>query len=316
MRSVRMLSSASKLHLPPSERVASNLIYWKPHKTGSTSLRSWLITVADTLQLPLHKTDHYPNSDISDHYDRLRSLNTHKDGRCSIFAGHVRVPEVSSRVDERDERSLGAVVTTTRNALNTLASKYFHRTGRDLSRPDLEWFKKTKSQQSRLWFFHWNDHDPCEVLRYYDGLNGCDLEQKSLEQRTLGIAKRIDCVVDTDDPDEDLWALCRVMGIEDREKCPEYPNRRAKDYRTLYDDLFAIPHIREVVKSSLRVTETLRDQFLKRRCRFLQLGDVGEGTLKEDVKLGAPPRWPYHGCEVGKPAKKGKGRKRKKNKSA
>lgn len=248
-------------------------------------MRTWLLNISTVLQIPLQTSKYYPNSKIQHHHDRLGK-------NCSIFAGHVRVPDISKR---RDERELGSVVTTTRNSFNTLASKYFHRTSRTLNESELQEYKKRSSSLSRLWFFYFNDNDACEVLRYYDGLERCE-DGNDLLKRVDNIAKRIDCVVDTDDPVPDLKILCRVIGVDNID-CPEYPNRRARARRDLYKDLYDIKHIRDVVQRSLRVTELLRIAFLKRRCRFLVTGNgLGHGVLKQDVGAGAKPRWPVRGC--------------------
>ena len=73
------------------------------------------------------------------------------------------------------------------------------------------------STASRSWFHYFNDLDACSALRYYDGIDGCDLE--TLQGRIQRIASRIDCVVDTEDPDPDTQALCSIMRVK---SCPNF----------------------------------------------------------------------------------------------
>lgn len=174
---------------------------------------------------------------------------------------------------------MGSVITTTRDAQRTLASKYFHRTKRSL-RADVQSLANEKSSAARLWFFHWHDYDPCEQLRYYDGIPGCNLAD--IPSRAADIAARMDCVVDTDDPEPDLKVLCAEMRIEE---CPPFPRKNVKGDG--YEMLFDAEHVGEALRRVLWVTKLLRKELRGRLCRdFDGVGIKGFGRA----------RFPYKGC--------------------
>lgn len=244
-------------------------------------MRVWLKEVSQQLGSKFTAGGYYPNRRFEDHHARARRM-----GNCSLITGHIRVPSVSKR---RNELELGAVVTSVRDPYKLLASKFFHRTRNSLKESDLELYRDQSSKESRIWFFHWNDYDPCEQLRYYDGEDGCDMS--GLPRRIKAIVNRIDCVVDIDDPIPDIKALCNVMKLDDS-TCPSFPQANQQSHRSLYDDLLAIEHVRRVVERVARVTQMMRDQLLNRRCRFL-----GTPNLPSLPRM-HPPQWPYLGCHV------------------
>lgn len=268
-------------------REGHNLVYWTPHKTGSTSMRNWLANVAERLQIDISITHKYPNKPFEDYrqrYDHLK-LKT-----CTFLAGHIRVRASHLR---NNELRLGAVITTIRDPFALLMSKYFHRTRFILTNGALQHFADPGSRLSRLWFFYWNDLDPCEQLRYYDGEQGCELDQRdgvmtAIEKRARAIAERIDCVVDTDDPAHDLDSLCRQMSLGESE-CPQIPVLNVKKGNTLYDKMLTFPHIKAVMMRTANVTISLRSALMKRRCRFLDDGSLTTPGAE-------PPQWPFKGC--------------------
>lgn len=211
----------------------------------------------------------------------------HPRGRnCSIIAGHIRMKNVA---DRRHEGELGAVLTTTRDTKDTLVSRYFHTRMKNIS-AELEDLKDPDNERSFIWFFHFNDYDPCEPFRYYDGIEGCDLT--SLKERAAAIANRIDCVVDTDDPEKDYAALCKLMRLP-RSRCPETPTKNVRAAKE-YADLFQYRHLTEIMERVSRVYDVLRDALLERRCRFLV---DGTGRTMPGFE---EPRWPGAGCREGR----------------
>lgn len=279
------LSSASVAQEVPADvRGGTNLVYWTPHKTGSTSMRWWLKDVAREIGAELIGMRFlYPYSRTMDHEQRANFL---LDGTtCAFVMGHIRVPSFLKRFDER---RLGAVVTTTRATFPTLASKFFHRTDGELSVRALRAFAFIRSTRASTWFYHWHDSNPCEPLEYYDGLKDCRLDGGAVEERARGIAERIDCVVDTDDPEEDVRALCRQMGLSSS-NCPRYADRNVAQGRSLYDDLYNISHVRQALGNNFYVTDVLRSQLMMKRCRFFASGNLSS-TL-------GPARWPTVSCK-------------------
>lgn len=204
--------------ISPVKRAGHNLVYWTPHKTGSTSMHDWLLKVAHVLEVDIFITSKYPNKPYEDHHHRFARVGLNS---CAVLAGHIRVPSVT----ERDNGlALGAVITTIREPFALLMSKYFHRTRRILSKSTLNMYRNPESQSSRRWFFYFNDLDRCEQLRYYDGKEGCEINvhgsstsdivvSQAIQKRVRAIADRIDCVVDTGDPAHDLESLCRQMEL-------------------------------------------------------------------------------------------------------
>lgn len=267
------------------KREGHNLVYWTPHKTGSTSMRYWLKSVADILELKLHIHHRYPNNHYEDFHSRAKRMGLES---CDFLAGHIRITPQRSR---ENELKLGAVISTIRDPYALLASKYFHRTRKKMTTGNLKKYKDPKSQLSRLWFFYWNDYDPCEQLRYYDGLYGCDL--LTLSTRIRKISERIDCIVDTDDSQPDLKSLCHVMGLPD-DQCPEMPNENIGSHRTVFNIFIRIPHIRQVMQLTVNITTELRNAFLQKSCRHLNEQDHGLRFLKTPGM--EPPKWPYKGC--------------------
>lgn len=264
-------------------RTAFHLIYWTPHKTGSMSMRQWLRDISRQLHVALRPGQRYPNANFTD-WSELAGFIARRPGTCSVVTGHIRIRDSRLRPDER---ALGAVITTFRRPLDALASKYFHRTTVKLGRDISQW-ADINSLTARLWFLYWNDHDPCEQLRYYDGQDGCDLA--TVPQRVADIARRIDCAIDMDDPGEDLSALCSVMKLP---HCKEFPFVNSRSGGSAYDDIYSISHVRKAVERVARVSAILRDAFIERRCRFLKV----EGKLHTDDA--EPPKWPYPGCNNG-----------------
>lgn len=268
-------------------RTGFHLLYWTPHKTGSMSMRTWLRTIARTLAVSVATGQRYPNANLTDWHHLTHRASRHRNvPSCGIVTGHLRVRSVHERVDER---VLGAVITTFRHPLPALASKYFHRTREVLRMDQLSEWHDVDSLTSRLWFLYWNDHDPCEQLRYYDGVDGCDFA--TLHTRVRGIAERVDCAVDMDDPRDDIDALCTAMQLPSCEDFP-YVNQR-KGTGSGYDSIYEIPHVRRAVVRVERVSIMLRDALMERRCRFLGVGD------KLAVPGVGPPQWPYPGCGNG-----------------
>lgn len=265
-------------------RDGSNLVYWTPHKTGSTSMRSWIRKVAATVGANMTgKGVYYPYSDFLDHAERLSA--SQNGAGCAFVIGHIRVPPFSER---HDERKLGAVITTTRRSFNTLASKFFHRTADRLTEKSLKDFKSSSSRASRRWFFYWHDSNACEPLQYYDGLDRCELNDAALTERARSIADRIDCTVDMDDPDPDVAVLCEQLRVSNND-CPRFPERNTKPGRSLYDSLYDFPHIKAIIADNVRVTDVLRDQLMMKRCRFFPNGNLTSGGYDA-------PRWPSLGC--------------------
>lgn len=264
-------------------RGGPNLVYWKPHKTRSSSMRAWMNIVSEKVGTEMIGLDvYYPYSPFIDHERRANFL---RDGvSCAFVTGHIRIPRFSERFDER---RMGAVVTTTRDALNTLASKFFHRTDGVLSPRALRSLRTVRSTPARRWFYYWHDSNPCEPLEYYDGLKDCRLDGGDVEKRAREIADRMDCVVDTDDPDDDIRALCSQMGVSKKE-CPGFPERKVAKGRSLYDDLYDISHVKQVLKNNFYVTDVLRKQLMPRRCRFLASGNLTSSL--------GPARWPTVSC--------------------
>lgn len=265
------------------EREGYHVVYWTPHKTGSTSMRTWLRSVAIQLRVTVRQGPHYPNAPLIAWPQLAGYVARHTD-TCSIATGHIHVQDADVR---DDERKLGAVITTFRNPVEQLASKYFHRTNAQLAGDLREW-RDPRSRPARFWFFYWNDHDPCEQLRYYDGQPGCHLPE--LRSRIARLAQRIDCAVDMDDPTADLDALCHAMHLD---RCPPFPFTNARPGTSTYDELLAIPHVRAVMQRVLNVSDLLRHALLQRRCRFLHVPHA--------ISFGAfqKPQWPYPGCNNG-----------------
>lgn len=274
-----------RLHARPEAREGFNLVYWTPHKTGSTSMRLWLKSVADKLELKVGISHKYPNKLHEDHHARARRMGLLR--QCGFMAGHIRVTPVHSR---HNELLLGAVVSTIREPYKLLASKYFHRTKGKLNKKALKSLKDPSSKPARRWFFYFNDLDPCEQLRYYDGLYGCNYE--TLGPRIQAIADRIDCVIDTDDHNADLGAICARVGLNETDgDCPKWTVANRKRELKYYRKLLKVPHIVKVMERSVAVTAQLRNSFMKRRCRFLDDPEVNLRTPGME-----PPNWPFKGC--------------------
>lgn len=281
---------------PPITRSARVLFYWKPHKTGSTSVRSWLLSVAKILNVTLYKTPYYPYSEVRSHVEHLRYLalknpKRKKDDRlqqqgmphCAILAGHIRVPSVLSSTKENekeelirpDERMLGSILTSTRRSFDTLASKFFHRTGTNMTSPHQFLSTTTSSSSSSLsllqhWRFHWHAVSPCEPLAYYDGIYdyNCNLSFAAIHSRAHAIAQRVDCVIDTNDFLPDLLALCAVMHIP-QGKCPRFGQRRIKHYSMFYDRIKKVKEVMWSVRWHVYVMDVLRFYLRQRRCRYV-----------------------------------------------
>lgn len=270
---------------PLITRNGSNLVYWTPHKTGSTSMRWWLKQIAKYQGLQCIGGDfYYPYSNFTDHVNRRQLLQTNKS--CAIVMGHIRVLSVANR---EDELRLGAAITTTRDAFNTLASKYFHRTAEKLTPETFDAFKIFNSYSSRRWFFYWHDSNPCEPLQYYDGLDHCNPnDEEDIELRSRRIADRIDCTVDMDDPSDDVKAICAKLMIPSI-SCPEFPERNTQKGRSLYDQFSDIPHIREILARNLHVTSILRRHLMTKRCRFLNIRNITPPGYEN-------PKWPSADC--------------------
>lgn len=271
-------------------REGNNLVYWTPQRTGSSSIRAWLWAVAAVLRIDTAASFSFMNNtDEDDHRMRHTRLGV---PRCSFLTGHIN----ARNVNERDnELKLGAVITTIRDPAALLTSRYFYRGGNRFSKKALDGYSDSKSRVSRLWFFYWNDRDPCEQLRYYDGLPGCAMKSiTGLQRRARSIAERIDCVIDTDNPRKDLAALCRRMTLDD-EECPTYRRRRRRrkgDREEMYEKLLNFSHIREAVSRHLMVASMLRDELAKRKCRFLD--DDSEIELR--TPRADAPQWPTKMC--------------------
>lgn len=263
----------------------SNLVYWTPHKTGSTSMRTWLKTVAAALGADVSgAVIHYPYLKIGDHEERLQYVSNNVS--CTLVMGHIRVPAFSERYDER---RLGAVITTTRHAFNTLASKFFHRTDDSLTDDALRSLATTRSARARRWFYYWHDSNACEALEYYDGVRDCRLDGDDVEDRARRIAERIDCAVDMDDAEEDADALCAQLGLLEG-TCPRFPTRNTERGESRYRQLYRLAHVTQVMQNNLYVADVLRRHLMAKRCRFLASGNL---TSRE---FGAP-RWPSVACK-------------------
>lgn len=235
-------------------------------------MRQWLRDVGEAHQIPVSISDiYYPFSEFTDWH--ARAENDQGDlMSCTLLGGHIRIPPISER---RDERQLGRVVTTTRNAFNTFASKYFHRMRRDME----DDIAIVGNENSRRLFFYFNDLDPCELLQYYDGVLGCPLH--TIESRIATIADRIDCVIDSDDPDEDISKLCEMMGV--KKKCPPFPYKNSNG-KERYRQLQESEHITVAMERVVKVGRKLREALMEKRCRFLDENDIVEGG------------WPKQGC--------------------
>lgn len=228
------------------------------------------------------------NTNEDDHRTRHNRLGV---PRCSFLTGQINARSVNVR---DNELKLGAVITTIRDPADLLTSRYFYRSGNRISKKSLDSYSDPTSRFARLWFFYWNDRDPCEQLRYYDGLAGCGMRSNAgLQRRARAIAERIDCVIDTDDPKKDLMALCRRMTLDD-EECPRY--RRGKSRRAerakLYVELLNFTHIREAMSRHLMVATMLRDELAKRKCRLLD--DDAEKALR--TPRADVAQWPTKMC--------------------
>lgn len=280
------VSTQEAYHEALRKRHSSNLVYWTPHKTGSTSMRWWLKLVAQKLGIrDVGGSIYYPFSNISDHELRLNLFSPNR--TCNIVMGHIRAPPIAQR---HDERKLGAVITTTRLAFNTLASKYFHRTAEKLTPTTLKSFQVIGNQVSRRWFLYWHDSNPCEPLQYYDGLDDCILDEPHIAYRVRQIVNRIDCSVDMDDPDLDIQAICQQLQIS-ANNCPEFPERNTREGRSLYDDLHDLPHIRKSLDNNMYVTNMLRKSLMMKRCRFLHYGNLTPPGYEKPVWPSATCTW-------------------------
>ena len=276
-RSTTFSSSSRGYAFPalPQSRLAHNLVYWSPHKTGSTSMRIWLRRVSDAIEIHYYTAGFYPYSPFSNWEDRAVPPYTN----CTILSGHIRSKPFSQR--SIHEARLGAVITSTRDPYDTMASRYFHRTERKFTEEILSMTaNRTKSSTSRRWFFYWQDLDACEQLRYYDAIQDCNYD--SLEQRIQDIANRIDCVVDTNDPQPDLDALCKAMNLHE---CPAFlnGNNRVVSYQPIFDEL----HLTHAMERVVNVSIALRKALMPRRCRFLP--SLSTPGMK-------PPNFPFRGC--------------------
>lgn len=259
-------------------------------------MRLWLRRVANDMNITFAGAGLYPYSKITDWNTRAQGVYRSTLSRtpgfkpkelCFIIGGHIRIKPVT---DRPHEALLGAVITTTRFAYDTLASKYFHRTDR-LYLDDKEKLKNPKSKESRLWFLHWQDYDPCEQLRYYDNIDTCDSSRDQIASRVKQIADRIDCVVDTDDPQPDLDSLCRRMKLT---VCPKYPSsNRAGSKDSGYKEIFAKSHIKGSLARIVWVTQLLRSALMKKRCRLWK-GDKGGHIV--GAKGMAAARFPFTNC--------------------
>lgn len=247
-------------------------------------MREWLLKVAHTLEADISITRKYPYKPHEDHHHRFARVGL---STCAFLAGHIRVPSLRDRTNEL---KLGAVITTIREPYALLMSKYFHRTRLKLNQATLKKYMNPTSQPSRRWFFYFNDLDPCEQLRYYDGLEGCTITNSpALQKRVHAIADRIDCVVDTDDPGHDLLSLCSQMQMSDHE-CPKLLVENVNNGHSLYDTMLTLPHIKSVMSRAVNVTVLLREAFLRRRCRFLENGSLTTPGAE-------PPQWPFKRCK-------------------
>lgn len=147
------------------------------------------------------------------------------------------------------------------------------------------YYKDKKSKHSRYWFFYFNDLDPCEYLRYYDGEEGCDLD--NIEERVHGIVSQIDCVISGEEPAQDLKVLCKHMGGE---YCSRHPTRVSNSkFVQLLDNA---GHLREPMRRVLNVTMYLHEHLSRKRCRHFKTG--GEFARYEDI-VGVP-RFPFETC--------------------
>lgn len=278
----------------PFRRNYNNLVYWTPQKTGSSSFRAWLVDVSTSTHIPVKLTQKkYPYSNLTDWYFRSHlsedeSNISDEPCMCSILAGHIRSIPDDKRIHEG---TLGAVITTTRDSKNLFASKFFHRLDLRIQN-ELPQLKIPSSIASKRWFYYFDSLDPCEQLRYYDGHHGCDLV--TISERIQRIVNRIDCTINTDDPDPDIKSLCQLMRLK---KCPQYPKKyvRGVDF---YGKLYESKHILPVMDRTMNVTNLFRKALLKKGCRNLVNGD--ELSL-EGIE---PPRFPTRRC--GKKLEKAK----------
>ena len=246
-----------------------NLIYWTPHKTGSTSMRQWLHDITSLNGFPdFIGAGYYPYAKQMDWYDR--STRNGKLQNCTLISGHIYVRRLDER---RKEGDLGRVVTTTRDVVDTFLSKYFHRTRSTFSE---KIYSKGEQREDLLRYF--DGLDPCETLRYYDGLEGCNLEHGNLLKRVERIVERIDCVVDTNDPQEDVHRLCVMMQVR---RCATFGYEKSKGegrYARIKEDR----EMRRAIESALKAASLLRQTLLKKKCR--------------DLKTEQSTRWPFPGC--------------------
>lgn len=270
---------------PPYPRTGHNILYWKPHKTGSTSTKIWLSQLANESNLIYNffSPKRYVYQEPTDLATRAENFN------CTIIVGHILTRPVNIR---RNEARFGVVLTTTRNVYNYLCSKYFHTTEAKF-RFAIRELNSTTSESSRRWWSSWLIYDPCETYRYYDGLDGCDTDQDALRARAEAIASRIDCVIDIEDPQADADAICKVMGVRD---CPRFGavNLRV-DVESGYSKLLNIPHVKKLLDRPARVIQILRDALMKRRCRFM----TASGAFDSSSTIGnlPPARWPTVSCQ-------------------
>lgn len=270
---------------PPPVRIAHNILYWKPHKTGSTSAKLWMdaLAAAANLRLKFFAPRAYLFQAPTDLATRAGDAN------CTIFLGHILTRDVHSRTHEA---SRGAVITTTRDAYNYLCSKYFH-TSEGSYNTHIEGLEHRDTIEARLWWSRWLIYDRCETYRYYDGLQGCPAEPAALHARAEAIAERIDCVIDTEDPQPDADAICKVIGLE---HCPEFGSSNTRISPEVgYEKLLDIKHIKKALDGPAAVIQILRDALLKRRCRLMTA--PGKVYDSSSTMGNLPPaKWPTTNC--------------------
>lgn len=262
----------------PLLRQTHNLLYWKPHKTASTSARFFLQALAARANLSYVFTP-------SSHYRFLppAGLAARAAGRnCSVLVGHARAPPVTARAHEA---GAGAVLTTTRAPRAYLVSRYFYAAETTFTRAHGR-LRDPGSAKSRLWWTRWETYDVCEAFRYYDGARGCDERAGALRARAGAIAGRVDCAIDAEDAQADAEAVCRAVGVRE---CPRFGARNVKEKPGGgYEGLLEVRHVRVSLRRAERALGFLREALMERRCRFLKGGRGTMGDLP-------PAPWPVAG---------------------
>lgn len=252
--SINELNETGERELRQTHGNFSSIWYWTPHKTSSSSLRGFLKRVAPQIDYDLYNVR---ETYVYGMKDCLKSTLSGTPRR--IYIGHCHIKNTNGGIHApmipMDTLSLSSI----RNPFDVMTSKYFHRTAEELVDPKV--FADIRSPESRYWYFQWHDYNRCEPLEYYDGDMNCDLN--NLEERIEKISEVVDCVIDADDADPDLHAICEKFKVP---RCPRQIQANVHG-APLYSEIHQYWHIREILANASGPTMMLYNRLKEKRCR-------------------------------------------------